>query len=272
MTDLNSLFLTLYTLLHAILHHSAATKRLRQTLATCLAAAYSKAFKQKVRATGPERALGHLRALTYTQQDHLHEDAAAEQFPLPERAYAGVALPVLFKQFGETIAQIIEHTDVAESVSASLASIPAALQGSFAHADSAAADRIAARLILPACLNVLAGVDEFDTPNSSTVYAPEVEERRGYYERLAECLLFMTECESQHVQPLLDVAGPNEGDRDHFGNAIQNHLHVLCCDLLDWWDGRTLRKFYAEMRLWADHLKYEAEHPAEATQAAEGTA
>lgn len=269
MTNLNSLFLTLCTLLHAILNHSAATKRLSQTLATCLADAHSAAFKQKVRATNPERALGHLRALTYTQQGNIHEDDAAERFPLPERAYAGLALPALFKKFGEVIAQIIEHPNVAESVSASLASIPAAIQSSATPTDSEKTDRIAARVVMPAYLEMLAGIDAPGDPRGVALYAPEVEERRRSYEHLAECLLFMTEMESAHVEQLLDVDGLGEDDRAHLTTAISAHLHALCCCNLDWWDGRTMRKFYAEMRLWVDHLKYEGEHMEEETQAAE---
>lgn len=90
-------------------------------------------------------------------------------------------------------------------------------------------------------------------------YAPEIEARRADYERLAECFIIMTELEHARLPSLLDLDGPGEDDGDHFGNAFFEHLHVLACKLLDWFDARTLRKFYPEMRLWADQLNYERE-------------
>jgi hypothetical protein len=89
-------------------------------------------------------------------------------------------------------------------------------------------------------------------------YAPEIEARRADYERLAECLVVMTRLSNARVDDLLDLEGWEEGSEDHLINAIDGHLKALWQNL-DWYDARTLRKFYAEMRLHAAQLGFELE-------------
>jgi hypothetical protein len=92
-----------------------------------------------------------------------------------------------------------------------------------------------------------------------TRYAPAVEARRAEYDRLTEALITMVQMESQHIKPMLDLTGVYEKDNGHFIDAFNAHLRVLTTDCLDWFDARTLRKFYTDMRLWHDQFQFEAE-------------
>jgi hypothetical protein len=101
---------------------------------------------------------------------------------------------------------------------------------------------------------------------SVSAYAPEIEARRADYERLAECLFFMTRLSNKFVNDLLDLEGWEEGSEHHLSNAIDGHLKALW-QSLDWYDARTLRKFYAEMRLHADQLLLEMEQARQRVEA-----
>jgi hypothetical protein len=101
-----------------------------------------------------------------------------------------------------------------------------------------------------------------------TRYAPEVEARRADYDQLTEALILMTRLESNHVQSRLDVTGLYEGDEGHFIKAFHAHLRTLTVFNLDWFNARTLRKFYTEMRLWHDQLQLETQQTQKAKAAA----
>jgi hypothetical protein len=90
-----------------------------------------------------------------------------------------------------------------------------------------------------------------------TQYAPEIEERRAHYARLAEALALFADLEGDCEPALLDLASDVAGEGQCLANARDLHLRALCLEQLDWMDPRTILKFYAEMRLWADHLVYE---------------
>jgi len=88
-------------------------------------------------------------------------------------------------------------------------------------------------------------------------YDPEIEARRGEYERLAEGLAHMI---NLHGGPRdrLDLEGFEARSKNHLINGIDEHLYALW-ENMDWHDVNTLRKFYAEMRLHADQVKLEYE-------------
>lgn len=94
-----------------------------------------------------------------------------------------------------------------------------------------------------------------------TDYAPEIEARRADYDRLGECLYFMTELEGDRVGSFLEVNSPYADSKGLLMTALLNHLRALCCESLDWFDRRTFQKFYTEMRLWSDHLDREDLQP-----------
>jgi hypothetical protein len=86
--------------------------------------------------------------------------------------------------------------------------------------------------------------------STSTGYATEIEARRAEYERLAESLATMQEFELGLRPAMLDVG--TEGDEGHYlGNAVADHIGALSAEM-DMMAPETIRKFYAEMRLWAD--------------------
>jgi len=47
-----------------------------------------------------------------------------------------------------------------------------------------------------------------------------------------------------------------ENDNGAIIKGVHGHLRVLWA-AIDWYDPRTLRKFYAELRLWNDQLELE---------------
>ena len=98
---------------------------------------------------------------------------------------------------------------------------------------------------------------------STSEYAPEVEARRADYERLAEAIAHMTRLETSSIRhDKLDIDGPMTPDNDpHLINAIQAHLYALHLHV-DWYDARTLRRFYTEMRLHRDQLEWERKRQA----------
>lgn len=62
----------------------------------------------------------------------------------------------------------------------------------------------------------------------------------------------------------LDIEGPDVTVNDaHLVKALNEHLHALHLHV-DWYDPRTLRKFYVEMRLWGDQLDAELRAAGEA--------
>jgi hypothetical protein len=86
-----------------------------------------------------------------------------------------------------------------------------------------------------------------------------VEERRAQYEVLAECLITMTRLETQTVggSPLQVADEMDERpDKPGFVEAILAHVTALTTNL-DWYDARTIRKFYVAMRLHDDELRTE---------------
>ena len=90
-----------------------------------------------------------------------------------------------------------------------------------------------------------------------TRYAPAVEARRKDYDQLTEALITMVHLQTNYVKSRLDLVGFNEGDNGHFIDAFHAHLRTLTIDSLNWFDPRTLRKFYTEMRLWCDQFEFE---------------
>ena len=87
-------------------------------------------------------------------------------------------------------------------------------------------------------------------------YDPEIEARRADYEKLAEALVFMTEMSGnrRYYDLDIDIEGIDTGDSRNghqLIGAIHDHLLALW-DHLDWHDARTLRRFYADLRLHAD--------------------
>jgi len=98
----------------------------------------------------------------------------------------------------------------------------------------------------------------------ATEYFPEIEARRADYEKLADCLLHMGTLESSRCPSLLDIEGPLEIHGPHLVHGINSHLAALFY-ALDWYDERTLRKFYVEMRLHLDQhsAQLEREKPKE---------
>jgi len=88
---------------------------------------------------------------------------------------------------------------------------------------------------------------------ASYCYSPKIEARREDYEKLAESLAHMIILDSARVPGLLDVESPNEGESHYLIDALDKHLYILWGNL-DWHDARTIRRFYAEMRLYADQM------------------
>lgn len=97
------------------------------------------------------------------------------------------------------------------------------------------------------------------TTNNATAsgYAPEVENRRQDYERLAESFITMIQLESERLGNLLDIEGDDAAlNTRPLSNALDVHLRALLYHA-DWWDARTMRRFYTEMRLHGDQLEWE---------------
>jgi len=93
-----------------------------------------------------------------------------------------------------------------------------------------------------------------------TEYSPEIEARRADYEGLAEALIHITRLETERLDYGPDVEdSPLEGGDDGaIMKGVEAHLRALWRSI-DWYDPRTLRKFYAELRLWNDELERELE-------------
>jgi hypothetical protein len=92
-------------------------------------------------------------------------------------------------------------------------------------------------------------------------YDPEIEAHRADYEKLADAIAHMTNLSGEsfgpkHDRDLLDIKGWDVDDKNHLINGIDGHLYALWQNL-DWYNKRTLCKFYAEMRLHADQLAIE---------------
>ncbi len=106
--------------------------------------------------------------------------------------------------------------------------------------------------------------------DSQSAYSPEVEARRADYERLAEAFVHMVTLEMERVGAgLLDIEGPDVNvNNAHLVKALHEHLYALHIHV-DWFDPRTLRKFYVEMRLWGDQMQHEIEASARKRQAEE---
>ncbi|MDQ3684684.1 MAG: hypothetical protein M3430_03675, partial [Acidobacteriota bacterium] len=83
--------------------------------------------------------------------------------------------------------------------------------------------------------------------DSQSAYSPEVEARRADYERLAEAFVHMVTLEMERVGAgLLDIEGPDVNvNNAHLVKALHEHLYALHIHV-DWFDPRTLRKFYVE--------------------------
>jgi len=89
-------------------------------------------------------------------------------------------------------------------------------------------------------------------------YDPQIEARRADYEKLADSLAHMAELADDRLPAMLDLEGWDAESRHHLINGIQEHLEALWRNL-DWRNPRTLRKFYAEMRLYVDQQKLNSE-------------
>ena len=89
-------------------------------------------------------------------------------------------------------------------------------------------------------------------------YSPQIEARRADYEGLAEALIHITQLETSRRGYSADVKdSPNEGGDDGaIIKGVLGHLRAMWA-AIDWYDPRTLRKFYAELRLWNDELDRE---------------
>jgi hypothetical protein len=86
-------------------------------------------------------------------------------------------------------------------------------------------------------------------------YPPEIEARRLLYEALAESFALQFHLSSEN--DLLDIQNPVFTDKDsRVMAALHEHWDCLAADF-DWLEPRTMRKFYAEMRLWRDFLTWE---------------
>ena len=103
-------------------------------------------------------------------------------------------------------------------------------------------------------LGILDGPEFSTEADLPTEYDPQIEARRGDYEKLAESLAHMITLADDRLHNMLDLAGWDEESRHHLINGIQEHLGALWQNL-DWRNPRTLRKFYAEMRLYVDQQR-----------------
>ena len=84
--------------------------------------------------------------------------------------------------------------------------------------------------------------------------------RRADYEQPAEALIHISllETEQSDYGPDVKESPLDEGDDGAIIKGVQGHLRALW-GAIDWYDPRTLRKFYAELRLWNDELERELE-------------
>jgi len=82
--------------------------------------------------------------------------------------------------------------------------------------------------------------------------------RRADYEQPAEALIHISllETEQSDYGPDVKESPLDEGDDGAIIKGVQGHLRALW-GAIDWYDPRTLRKFYAELRLWNDQLELE---------------
>lgn len=89
-------------------------------------------------------------------------------------------------------------------------------------------------------------------------FAPEIEARRADYEQLCASLITLAELHTDRPFPgRLEVSQDGE-PQACFSTALETHVHALMQEL-DWFDARTWRSFYVEMRLMLDQLTWERE-------------
>lgn len=112
--------------------------------------------------------------------------------------------------------------------------------------------------VAAAIIAAAATTNRAESASAPARYDPEVEARRGDYDKLAEALAHMTEMRVSRPGGWLDVNGEDDDDKDHLIEAVSNHIWALW-RLMDWRNARTLRKFYVEMRLYCDQLARDSE-------------
>ncbi len=98
---------------------------------------------------------------------------------------------------------------------------------------------------------------EASEPQPLIQYAPEIEARRKDYEALAEAFVTMADLETERAYPALDLPHVVYTHEERvISKAVMQHFQSLMSHA-DFFDPRTIRKFYVEMRLWGDHLHAE---------------
>ncbi len=99
------------------------------------------------------------------------------------------------------------------------------------------------------------------TPITPMPYAPHIEARREEYSRLAQMLIGMIDLhfETERLDLRRNPAYQEEPEhRDIIQNAIDSHLQLLVTEL-EMMDVASIKRFYVEMRLHVDQLRWEQE-------------
>jgi hypothetical protein len=103
---------------------------------------------------------------------------------------------------------------------------------------------------------------------AATEYSPEIEVRRADYEQLAEALIHIAAMETGRVGYAADLGDSpfEDGNDGAIIKGVAGHLRALW-SAIDWYSPRTLRKFYAELRLWNDKCEMELKRRGAESQA-----
>lgn len=167
----------------------------------------------------------------------------------------GIAAQSAFLQLGLTLADVLERDDVPDDIWNWLGDTTNSIEDLLAPENSLKREAARLRGVLTFYAN-----ERTAAPDAAgTTYAPEIEARRADYQQLAEAFITMTMLESERAPSLLDLDGPDANINDtHLSKALHHHLYALLLHM-NWWDARTMRKFYAEARLWGDQQQWELE-------------
>lgn len=110
---------------------------------------------------------------------------------------------------------------------------------------------------------------QFPKSQPAADYAPEIEARRKHFERLAECLI--AQVSLQYEAGALDVSPndalePEPGTEHILMDALDSHMKLLF-DELQMLEPATIRRFYVDMRLHVEQMRWELKQAAQAKAA-----
>lgn len=97
------------------------------------------------------------------------------------------------------------------------------------------------------------------TPNQLIPFAPHIEAKRPFYNQIAESLIHLVT--SGYETDVLDITPndafvPEPGTQSILMNALEKHMDLLFAELL-MLEPCSIRRFYAEMRMHIEQIRWE---------------